>query len=188
MIKHFSKALLWTWIAVVGSGNAFAETVRKLETKAYDLMDKDITAIKFEKGNTQLSESEKASLKSVVEAVRGDSDIDKIIVASWSDESLPKNQKVDLSKTSRDLAEKRGEQVKTVLKDLGARDVEIYSMAKQPSWIGKTFGSEEAKVKESMEGKKVEDREPKTIAQVLEEKGGPSKAVIIVKRESSISH
>jgi hypothetical protein len=190
MVNYLTKALVLTSVATLGWGTAFAEnnTVKKMQTKVYDLMDKDITTIRFEKGSTNLTENEKNSLKAVVQAVRDDSDIEKVIVASWADENLPKSTDTKLSKEAKDLADKRNDNIKKVLKDLGAKDVETHSMAEQPTWIGKTFGTEDAQIKESLAGKNVKETEPKNIANVLENRGGASKAVVIVKRTSSYSH
>ncbi|MGE0173977.1 MAG: OmpA family protein [Oligoflexales bacterium] len=170
------------------AGTSYAAGLETVQQKVYDLMDKDISSITFSKGDASLSASEKTSLRSVVNAVRDDDNIDKIIVATWADEQLPTNRKIELSKSAKDLAEKRGDNVKDVLKELGASDVEIHSMAEQPLWIEKVFGTDDAQVKDSLAGKKVDDREPRKIAEILADKGGASKAVVIVKRKNSYAH
>lgn len=90
-----------------------------------------------------------------------------------------------LSDKDKKLADERSKNVKKVLSEFGAKDIDTYSMAEHPSWIAKAFSTDEAEIKASTRGKKVEDRTSANIAKTLKTKGGPSTVVISVKRELS---
>src|SRR5690606_17748749 len=127
------------------------------KTGVYDLLDKDITTVRFESGSAELSESARSDLRSLVQSVRDDSKVEKVIVASWADKLLPSHSDAKLTEQDRNLANKRSENVEKALKDLGAKDVETYSMAEHPNWIQKTFATDEAEIKGAMNGKPAED-------------------------------
>jgi hypothetical protein len=146
-----------------------------------------LTTVKFEKGSATLTDTERRTLRAMITAVRDDTKIENIIIAAWSDSQYPAKEGSKLSDADIKLASQRAENVKTVLTELGASDIKIYSMAEHPSWIAKTFRTEEAKVKLSLNGKHIEDRKAEVIAQTLQSEGGPSSVVVIVKRATSVS-
>lgn len=166
------------------TANNAAEAV---QTKVYDLMDKDITTVSFAKGSDTVTDAEKRDLRSLVNSVRDDAKIDQIVVAAWSDKSLPTptNGK-DLPAADQKLADKRAESVKKILAELGASGIKTYSMATTPSWISEVFGTTESQVKNTVKGHPANDRNILKISETLKSKGGPSTVVVLVKRQNTI--
>ena len=164
-----------------------SKVVEKIQTEIYDILDKDLTTVKFEKGSATLTDTERRTLRAMVTAVRDDTKVETIIVAAWSDSQYPAKEGAKLGDAEKKLADQRAANVKTVLTDLGVANVQVYSMAEHPGWIAKTFRTDEAKVKLSLNGKHVEDRKAEIVAQTLQSEGGPSSVVVIVKRATSVS-
>ncbi len=165
------------------AGNA-AEAV---QTKVYDIMDKDITTISFANGSNVVTDAEKRDLRSLVNSVRNDTKIEQIVVAAWSDKDMPSPSiGKDLPSVDQKLADQRAESVKKILAELGAPNVKSYSMATTPSWISDVFGTKESKVKSAMKGQPVDDRTVLKIAETIKSKGGPSTVVVLVKRQNTI--
>jgi hypothetical protein len=177
----------------LGLGNApvFADTagkaVQDLKTKAYDLLDKDVTTIKFGNGVSTLTANERGQLKAVVDAVRDDTKVDRVIVAAWADEELPSGKDAQLSQAARDLADLRAKNVKAVLGELGVDKVDVYSMADQPGWIAKAFNTNEAQVKGEGKVADANDEAAAKLGKLLRDKGGPSTAVVVVKRVGELA-
>lgn len=168
-------------MAVAGEAEKLLE---RAQTEVYDFIDKDITKIEFAEGSATLSEAEKIGLRALVKSVRDDSRVEGIVVAAWSDHHYPEVGK-KLSDADVELADRRQRSVEAVLDELGIYNISTYSMAEHPSWIGKVFFTEESKVKKSIEGEEVEDRDAVALAATLQNRGGPSSAVVIVKRAVS---
>jgi hypothetical protein len=166
--------------AVENAKTKVENAVENLKTDAYDLVDKDITTITFAKNSHKLSKSDVSTLRAVYKAVLTDDTVDKVIVAAWGDEKMPTGGK--LSDAQVDLAEKRADAIEDVLEKMGNKNVDTYNMAKDATWIGKVFETQNAEIKEAMKGKPADDATANRIAAQLEAKGGVSKAVLIVKR------
>ncbi len=187
LLKSSYVAVLFSVIATLGFAQSGSKALEKVQTEIYDILDTDLTTVKFEKGSATLTDTERRTLRAMITAVRDDTKIENIIIAAWSDSQYPAKEGSKLSDADIKLASQRAENVKTVLTELGASDIKIYSMAEHPSWIAKTFRTEEAKVKLSLNGKHIEDRKAEVIAQTLQSEGGPSSVVVIVKRATSVS-
>jgi len=188
------KCLTATFLAVavstvgsIGFAQESSDVVEKVQTEIYDILDKDLTTVKFEKGSSTLSDTERRTLRAMVTAVRDDTKIENIIVAAWSDSDFPSKEGTKLGAAEKKLADQRAEIVKSVLTELGVSNIKVYSMAEHPGWIAKTFRTDEAKVKLSLNGKHVEDRKAEVVAQTLQSEGGPSSVVVLVKRATSVS-
>jgi outer membrane protein OmpA-like peptidoglycan-associated protein len=166
--------------AAESAANKVEQAVQDLKTAGYDLVDKDVTAISFSKGSHKLSKSDVSTLNAMYKAVLSDNTVDKVIVAAWADEKMPAGGK--LSDAQVDLAEKRADAIEDALEKMGNKDVDTYNMAKDASWIGKVFETQNAEIKEAVKGQPSDDANANRIAQLLESKGGVSKAVVIIKR------
>lgn len=167
--------------AAENAANKVEQAVENLKQETYDLVDKDITSISFAKGSWKLSKSDLSTLRAMYKAVLTDDTVDKVIVAAWADDKMPSGTK--LSDAQIDLAEKRADAIEDVLKKMGNKNVDTYNMAKDATWIGKVFETQNAEIKEAMKGKPADDATANRIAQQLESKGGVSKAVVIIKRQ-----
>ena len=161
------------------------EVLQTMQTKLYDLMDKDITTVNFGKGRSQLSEAEVRNIRAVYQSVLDDTSVSGVIVAAWSDQTEIKDGK-KLLPAQLAVAQKRTDAVKRILTDLGSKNVLTYVMGQDASWIDKTFRTDDAKVKEVIQNpSKANDSNNLSIAKTLEDKGGPGKAVVIVQRNST---
>jgi hypothetical protein len=158
------------------------EVTDSVKTTFYDVMDKDITTVDFEKGSAVLSEAEKSDLKAMVAAVKSDTTINNVIVAAWSDEEYPKTKGEKLSQAEQDLANKRATNVEAELKTLGLNKIETHSMAENPGWLARTFSTKDATLKGEGRGRNASDKEVMKIGQDLRDKGGPGKVVVFIRR------
>jgi len=88
-----TRILLATGLAL-SAGSVMADstptTSEKVQAKVYELLDKDMVAIKFASGSTKLTEGERGSIRAFVAAAKNNGKIDKFVVAAWSDEEMPK--------------------------------------------------------------------------------------------------
>jgi hypothetical protein len=166
--------------AAENAANKVEQAVENLKQETYDLVDKDITSVSFSKGSHKLSKSDLSTIRAMYKAVLSDNTVDKVIVAAWADDKMPSGTK--LSDAQVDLAEKRADAIKDVLKKMGNKNVDTYNMAKDATWIGKVFETQNAEIKEAMKGSPADDANANRIAELLESKGGVSKAVVIIKR------
>lgn len=177
------------YTATFAAENTLGQGVESAETAVFDLIDKESVTVSFNSNSAELSDGEKVTLRAAVKAVQSDKKIERVIVAAWSDRALPANEKDKLSDSAMELANKRAENIKKVLIEVGVKNVDVYSMATQPNWFQKAFKTDDAQIKESLKGKKITDDIDKSIANRLALKGGPGKAAVIIVPEGSyLSH
>jgi hypothetical protein len=161
-----------------------SKTIEDAETKLYDLMDKDVNSVSFVKGGFALSDSEQRSLRAVYKSVLMDDSVKTVIIAAWADhQGVQAGEKLSDAQIS--LAEKRAEAVKKALAGAGAKSFALHNMAKDATWISKTFKTEDAAVKDALKKGSSKNPEANSVARLLEDKGGAGKAVVIVEREHS---
>jgi len=183
------KNLTSVWIlgASVAAGPVFAttnvqEAAQGVQTKTYEMLGKDTTTVSFESSSSDLSDWEKSNLRSVVEAAKRDQKVEKVIVAAWSDEDYPASDQKELSDSAKELADERAKAIETALEEYGADNVEVHSMAERPNWFADTFNLRSAQIKRgtAAEGA-AQDEQANKIGETLRNKGGPGKAVVIVR-------
>lgn len=158
-----------------------------VQTSIYDLTDKDTVVISFEKGSSTFPADKVAELRTTLNAVRSDASIKEVIVATYSDMDYPRDQKNSLPSASVKLAERRGNEVKKKLTELGAKNVTVYNMGEKASWFEKTFSTETAQVKnESAQNpSKMSDDDAfhHSLGRQLVSKGGAQKVVVVIRNE-----
>lgn len=159
-----------------------SSTVQDIKTKFYELLGKDTATVAFKSGSSVLSESERQNLAAIVSAVRMDATVSSAIIAAWSDKEYPATKGERLSESERSLADARLAVIEGSLLSLGIKNVETHTMAQHPSWIGKLLNTKDAKVKGEGTVEDANDQLATEIGQVLRDKGGPNKAVIIIRR------
>jgi hypothetical protein len=162
-------------------------TVQDLKVKTYEILGKDTATVTFAPGSSDLSESEKNNLAAVVTAVRNTATISSAIVAGWSDLDYPQTKGLKLGKAERALAEARIKKVTSALSDLGVKSVKTHSMAEHPSWLGKLLNTEDTKLKGEGKITDANDHLTEAIGKVIRENGGPSKVVVIVRRQGDVT-
>jgi hypothetical protein len=164
-------------------------TIGDSATDVYKILAKDMTSVTFPKGSDNLSKTDKDHLATLARETNQDATVDKLIVASWSDKEYPAQKDAKLDSADRRLADQRADAVKKALKDAGAKSVETFSMADHPSWLAKTFNTENAKLKGERKVKSTDDEIIADLGRQIRAKGGPSTAVIIVKHTAdSMAH
>lgn len=159
-------------------------TMEKVRTAIYDVLDTDTVALGFSKGAATVDEGMKQKVRALLQAVKKNAQVDKIFLASWADQKLPADSKQDLTEAEQDLAAQRAENLEKFLDAEGYDDVDVLNMARQASWMGKTLGTDDAQVKESMKGHAVSDGDMRALAKKLESKGGAGKLVVAVVRDT----
>lgn len=147
-----------------------------------DQIEKDLASVTFSKNSTALSAAERNRVSEMAPTYARDKNIEKIIVAAWSDEPYPEKEGERLAESARELAEKRADVIEEILEKGGIADVETYSMAEKPNWFQKAFNFDSAQIKGAAENTGTDNLDEDRIQKMLNAKGGPSKAVIIVKR------
>jgi hypothetical protein len=180
------KIALISGLALMAPGLLATSTVEKIKTSVYDMLNKDSTVIEFDQGSANLSEDNKTTLRATVRAVEKDTNIDQILVVAWADEALPAG-KHELNAASKALATDRNTAVAKALEAAGAKNIKKFTMTEKPNWLQEVFATETDQIKRAAAGKHVSNRSDQQLGKVLEEKGGPGKVVVIVKREISSS-
>ena len=200
-MKHFNKNIGCALLCLATGGSVFAQTADTgmsnkteqqpspdtifVEYYAVILkhLDKDAVSLSFAKGSADLTAELKAQLDAMIPAINADKTIDKVVVASWSDQAYPAAKGAKLSDAQRKLADKRSSNIDKYLKDKGVANVDDYSMAERPNWLSKLFHMDEAQLKGAVKDSKTDGLNEEKIRQALESKGGPSKAVVFFKRQ-----
>jgi outer membrane protein OmpA-like peptidoglycan-associated protein len=102
------------------------------------------TVINFQKGQAQLTQSAKDTLRNLVKDANSQGQIATVEVAVWSDEPFPAGNQ-DLSKEDRDLASSRAANVRDYLKDtLNVSSVKTFNMAEGSNWLARAFRTDAA--------------------------------------------
>jgi hypothetical protein len=169
--------------AALAAGVSYAEpqSSETVTTGVFQIVEKDMTAIKFPEGSADLTANDRAAIVAMVDSVRGDATVDQFIVAAWSDKDYPALKSQALSKADQRLAEERLARIKTVLTEAGAKSIETDSMAEHPGWLATAFDTEQVKLKGGGKVSSDDDRIVVALGKQIRAKGGPSSAVIIVK-------
>ncbi len=170
-------------VLFAAADNTEPSAAQDLKSKFYELLGKDTASISFTAGSATVSEGERKNLAAVVAAVRADANIATAIVAAWSDKNYPESEGQELSKADRKLAYDRAKATEKVLQGLGVKSVEIHSMAERPTWLGKLFNTEDAKLKGEGVLRDANDQLDHDIGKILRNNGGPGRAVVVVRRE-----
>lgn len=177
------------------AGAAYAESassavkgaVQNVKTELFDIMNKETVTVNFKDGSSVVDQGEVNDLKALLTSNKREGKIDSLIIAAWSDKDYPAGQGETLSDADRKLADQRADAVKKTLTSLGAGKVDSYSMAEHPSWIAKTFNTQDAKVKGEGAVKDADDNLTAQIGKQLKDKGGPGTVVVLVRREGDYS-
>jgi hypothetical protein len=111
-----------------------------------------VAEVSFDKGSAKLSTAAKNRLDAIVRDARAAGKVDEVKVVTWADAEYPAEPTKRLSKTQRDLAEKRSGAIRDYLKAGGAAmDVDTYNMAERPNAMERLLSTSDARVKRSLE-------------------------------------
>jgi hypothetical protein len=170
--------------------SAYAESEVKtgdvdISVKQYQILDKDLVTISFSEGSAALSSDSVKALSNFAKTTNGESKVDRYIVAAWADQGYP--TKGELSRDQRKLADMRAENIKKALEASAKEKISTFEMTKKPNWIQRAFSTQSAEVKGKGLSVTNNERQLKEVGKRLEEKGGPSTAVIVAKFKSEVS-
>lgn len=112
----------------------------------------EVTEISFAKGKQTLGTEAKRKLSAMIDRARKAGAIDEINVLVWADREFPSVNTQKLSKDQRTLAERRGEEIEKFLNSVD-KDAEVnaFSMAERSSALERLFGTEDSRLKKSLE-------------------------------------
>ncbi|MBC7741199.1 MAG: hypothetical protein H7061_03320 [Bdellovibrionaceae bacterium] len=111
-----------------------------------------VAEINFGKASTELSPAGKAEIKKRIKEAQGKGTVKNIRVLTWADAEYPSVHTKKLSKEDQNLVKKRNESIENYLKSITQKvDIKLYSMAQRPSSLNDMFGSEEGRLKKSLE-------------------------------------
>lgn len=136
------------------------------------------TSVSFEAGRSALTAEAKQAMQQLVKDARAKGKVDEIKIAVWSDNPAPRSGE-QLAERDKQLAAKRAEAIQTYLKDLKVGDVDTYNMAERASWLGRTFHTDNAELKEEI-GRGGDSPMSTREFQIFKDKGAASKAVLLV--------
>lgn len=180
----------------LASEDSVKADVRKAEesvlTKTYDILDKNVLEISFNKGSANLSEGDRVKLRSLVKSAREDGKIGKVVVAAYADKAYRDTANNTYTDAEKDLAKKRADNLEKALDEMDAGDVTTYNMAEKPNWFEKNLETDEAKVKQAAKGSQTEQKDSEgqrltAIGKTLKKEGGASKAVVIIEH-AQVAH
>ncbi len=165
-----------------------APSTIRFVTVFFERLEKDSATVNFSKGTAELVPAEQEKLKSLIPNYRNDKEVDKIYVAAWGDRPYPSEKGDKLPDAEEKLAEQRAEKLEEFLEKNGVSDVEKFTMAEKPSWIAKAFHLDSAQVKGAAQNTGTDSLNEDRIEKLLNQKGGPSKAVVIVKHKQEMKN
>jgi len=139
--------------------------------------------LEFAVGSSQLSVDQKEKIRLTMSGVGAK---DEVRIAAWADKAWSAESKENkFNKADKELAEQRGKAIKDyIASNFPKTKVEVVTMTEEPGFFARVFNTDEAEVK-SIFAKKgdqgTHERNLDTIA--VRDKGGPSKAVMIINRK-----
>lgn len=111
-----------------------------------------VAEIEFDKGSSKLTSSAQLKLERLLSRMQSNQNIESIKVLSWADQEYPAERAESLPESQRELAEKRNETIKNFVENVnGGLSVDTLSMAERPNEITRFLGTEDARIKESLE-------------------------------------
>ncbi len=171
------------------TGPVFAQTnltpyslTEDARTKLFEILKKNTTTITFSKSGATLTESERSNLIATVNAAKNSGAIARVIIAAWSDKDYPAMKGASLNKKDIEIAKARVASIKHVLETQGVKEIETYTMTENPSWFGRLFNTDDTKIKGVGKPTDQEDRILDDIGNTIRDKGGPGKAVVILRQ------
>ncbi len=135
-------------------------------------------SVTFSEGSALLSDEAQEKLREVYNSAMAAGKIDDIQVSVWSDSNLPNSSKIELSKNEKELATRRGNEIKKFLEEtVKTPSVQTFSMAEHANWIARLFNTDSAELKSSLARRSDKTSEAKFY---FLRDGGPSTAMIVI--------
>lgn len=151
-MNHDTVTKITFFLFVFASANVLADVGSETQTAAEKLGASQVAEVTFEKGQYNLSDSNKEALNEFIQNANADATVDKAQVIAWSDREYPANSNIKLNKEDVTLAKRRAEAVKDYLRTkMSGKKVEIFNMAERPNGLQKLLKTKTAKLKTTLE-------------------------------------
>lgn len=148
----------------VAHGEPKPTTVASIEAKqvAAEQEAAYVVEVLFAKNSAKVSPEAAAKIEAMFKNVPDQKRVKGVKIISWADDEYPSTGDKKLSSTQVDLAKERLESVQRIVKDRHAGlQFELVNMAKRPGPFSKLVGTEDARIKESLERAGVSTTEDK---------------------------
>ncbi len=135
-------------------GEPKSTTVASIEAKqvAAEQQAPFVVEVEFNKRSNALGPSARARVHALLKSMPAPERLKSVKIVAWGDEEYPSASKRKLSQEQTDLAKRRGESIENFLKEKNTElKVQHYNMAKRPGKISDFFGTDDARIKESLE-------------------------------------
>lgn len=135
-------------------GEPKSTTVASIEAKqvAAEQEAPFVVEVEFDKRSDKLSQSARAKMQTLLKSMAAPGRLKGVKIVAWGDEEYPSESKKKLSKEQSDLAKRRGDSIESFLKEKnGNIEFQHFNMAKRPGKVSDFFGTEDARIKESLE-------------------------------------
>lgn len=188
-MRHLTKILTFSMSLVAFSSygeekvsDSIDKSARKADVEVkkqvFDVVDKDSVTVDFKEGSATLADSEKRTLKALVQSLDRSVGNTKVAIGAWSDHDYPVSGK--LTDAEERLATDRARAVQQYVESLaGFKGITVYNMAKNDSRFAKFFGTKDSKVKDAYVGARNESPEVDFVGKRLQDKGSKSKVVVV---------
>lgn len=136
--------------------------------------------VTFKRGSSEISKADRETLTALFQTIKDKSQkVEQAHVAVWSDESLGSR-----SASARSLADARISVLEHILEgDLGLSNVEAYNMASRANWFARAWSLSPHEVKTLFSAKGAPQNVTPEDFAGLKDRGGPSKAVMLIEIE-----
>jgi hypothetical protein len=99
-----------------------------------------VTEVKFEKNSADLPEAEKKKIQAALKLAKDKDALQSVTVMAWSDQK----------EQSKELAEKRGEALRTIVRDKVRARTVIYNMAEKPDKLEEILQTRKVRIREAL--------------------------------------
>jgi hypothetical protein len=192
IMRNFLKLASLAILSLVSISAFSAETAvdkAAVTTKeaVYTVIDKSDYKVSFKNGSAVVDQSSKNSLKGLFRSLKGELIGAEIVIGAWSDKDFPLDPNTSLTANDAALAKARAESVERAIKKLGIQTkIQIINFGEQNTLLSNLFrlGSDAPEVKDAVQSGATDSRKIAAVSQHMKDKGGASKAVVLVRRES----
>lgn len=163
------------------------DAAQSISTPRFQDADHMFVVINFSANSAVVSGKQKEALRNSLDSARTDgTQLERVIVAAWSDSALPMTSDVKLPDAALKLADERASNLEDYIRELGAPRVDTHSMAEHANWLERLFNTNDAKIKESIQSRSRDKSVNTSLTEQLISQGGPQKALVLIFREKAI--
>lgn len=183
-IEKLIRFTLLVGVAGLTSFSALAgESAREktMET-TFDTINKEYIVINFADGSTNISAYQRDKVRAFIDSIDDKSGA-VLVLSAWSDKPSLDEKATNQSKEDKTIAQRRLDALNEFInRSRTEMSVETHNMAIDPTFFSRLVKTNDAKLKEGVQGKGVADSQVASVVEVLRDNGGPSRAVLVLKR------